>query len=104
MSISNAVGGVVMQTVMLVVADATMRRRNLEYASRHHTPVLQAALLAAMLGFILIAGLGPSVSIWLVHPVSILIVGAYVAAQLLAQRSDEAPVCAAGLAVRSLSA
>lgn len=92
LTISNAVGGVVVQTVMLVVADTTMRRRNMEYASRHATPILQAALLATMLSFIVLAALGPVFAIWLLHPVSLLLVAGYVTAQVIAHRAHLEPV------------
>lgn len=90
-AISNAVGGVVIQTVMLVLADTSMRRRNLEFASQHHTPIFQAALLVAMLGAIVMAGLAPQVAIWVFHPASLMLVAGYAMAHVLARKAGHAP-------------
>lgn len=90
-AISNAVGGVVIQTVMLVLADTSMRRRNLEFASQHHTPIFQAAMLVAMLGAIVMAGLAPQVAIWVFHPASLMLVAGYAMAHVLARKAGHAP-------------
>lgn len=95
-AISNAVGGVVIQTVMLVMADGFMRRRNVEDASRHHTPILQAALLIIMLGAIVLAGLGPQVALWVLHPASLMILVVYVTVHVLVRKAGKAPAWVRG--------
>lgn len=76
LSISNAVGGIAVQTLFLAVADMTYRRGNLEHAAASLSGLAQAALLCAMLSVPLIAMAGPDLTIFHIHPATpILLVG-----------------------------
>ena len=78
LAVSNAVGGIAVQTAFLVVADLFYRRVNLEHAAADPNNLLQAALLLALLALPLIAYLTPPVSIWAIHPVSLALPVIYV--------------------------
>lgn len=77
LAVSNAVGGIAVQTTFLVIADLTYRNANLEHAAADAKNLLQAALLILMLGVALVAYLAPPVSIWSIHPVSLVLFAIY---------------------------
>lgn len=76
LAISNAVGGIAVQTLFLAVADFTYRRTNLEHAAASLSGMAQAALLCAMLAVPLIAMAGPDITVLHIHPATpILLIG-----------------------------
>ena len=78
LAFSNAIGGIAVQTVFLVVADLAYRGVNLEHAAADAKNLLQSALLVLLLAIPLAAYLMPPFAVWAVHPASLLIVGLYV--------------------------
>ena len=86
LAISNAIGGIAIQTAFLAVADVTYRRANLEHAAASTTNLSFSALLVALLALLLVATFGPDVTIWGVHPASVVLVVAYVAGLRLVGR------------------
>jgi cation:H+ antiporter len=64
LAISNAIGGIAIQTAFLAVADVTYRRANLEHAAASTTNLSFSALLIALLSLLLVATFGPDVTIW----------------------------------------
>lgn len=80
---SNAVGGIAAQTVFLAIADRVYRKANLEHAAASDENMLQGALLISLLALCLLAVFAPVYSVGGVHPVSILVLVAYVAGQRL---------------------
>ena len=80
---SNAVGGIAAQTVFLAVADRVYRKANLEHAAASDENMLQGALLMALLSVTLLAALSPAVSVFGVHPVTVVILVSYVFGQRL---------------------
>lgn len=78
LAVSNAVGGIAVQTVFLVVADLAYRQVNLEHAAADAKNLLQAAVLILMLGLALAAYLMPPIEVWAIHPVSVALVAVYV--------------------------
>jgi cation:H+ antiporter len=91
LAVANGVGGIAVQTVFLVVADAFYRRANLEHAAAAEANLLQGALLVCLLAMPLFAMLGPDVSFWSVHPVSPLLIAAYIAGVHLTARAEHEP-------------
>ncbi len=80
----NAVGGIAAQTVFLAVADQFYRKANLEHAAASDENILQAALLVTLLALVLLAF--PHTPAWAplgIHPLSLIILGAYAAGQKL---------------------
>ncbi|WP_282701354.1 cation transporter [Streptomyces sp. CC219B] len=74
---SNAVGGIAAQTVALVVADAFLRRVNLEHAAASVPNMLFGCLLIALLGIAVMARFSPSVTFLGLHPASVVMVAFY---------------------------
>lgn len=62
LSISNAIGGIAVQTAFLAVADLTYRRANLEHAAASPPNLSQGALLIVLLALPLVAASGPDIS------------------------------------------
>lgn len=79
MAISNAIGGIAVQTAFLAVADMFYPRTNLEHAAASTTNLFQAALLIALLSLPLLgAALPGGLTLGWVSPVSVVLVAGYV--------------------------
>ncbi|WP_166258445.1 sodium:calcium antiporter [Marinobacter salicampi] len=78
LAVGNALGGIAVQTLFLVVADIAYRRANLEHAAASAPNLMQNALLIALLGLILLAPQLPNVTLWGVHPVTPIMLGLYI--------------------------
>lgn len=92
LAISNAIGGIAIQTAFLAVADVTYRRANLEHAAASTTNLSQAALLVALLSLLLVAAFGPDLTMWGVHPASLVLVLAYIGGIRLVGRVRREPM------------
>lgn len=77
LAVSNAVGGIAVQTTFLALADIWYRRANLEHAAASETNLIQAALLVVLLGIPLLGGFTPDFTVLGIHPISILLIAAY---------------------------
>jgi cation:H+ antiporter len=91
LAVGNAVGGIAVQTAFLVIADLVYRRANLEHAAASLPNLINGALLCALLALPLMAAMGPEVTLWHLHPVSLLLVGIYVFGLRLASQTRDAP-------------
>lgn len=90
LAVGNALGGLTAQTAFIAIADLFYRRANLEHAAASATGLAQGVLLVALLSLPLIAASEPPITVWRVHPVSLLIPIAYgVGLKLLSQIQDE---------------
>lgn len=89
LAFSNAVGGIAAQTVFIAVADIFYRRANLEHASASLTSLMQGVFLVGLLGMVILAMSAPAVTIYWVHPVSLLLLLAYpVGSRFIIQAQD----------------
>ncbi len=91
-AISNAVGGIAVQTTFLAIADLAYRRVNLEHAAASVPNMVQTMTLMSMIGLVLAATGSPDVDFAGIHPASALLVGAYLYGLVLARRAREAPM------------
>lgn len=92
LALSNAFGGIAGQTVFLVLADLLHRRANLEHAAASVENIISGVVLIALLSMLLAARMLPPVTLLGVHPVSVLLVLAYVfAVRLSTHARREAP-------------
>ena len=78
LALSNAMGGIAVQTAFLVVADAVYRKANLEHAAASAENLMQSALLITLLGLILLAQTLPDYTVLGIHPITPLLIGVYV--------------------------
>lgn len=92
LALSNAVGGIAVQTAFLAVADITYRRANLEHAAASLTNLTQGALLICLLSLPLVAGLVPPVTVLGCHPASFVVLVAYVFGMRLASQTQKEPL------------
>lgn len=94
LAISNALGGIAVQTVFLSIADITYYKANLEHAAASVTSLTQVTLLLTLLAIPLLAMAGPDVSIYGIHPASFLIVATYIFGLRLVSEAQTAPMWA----------
>ncbi|WP_040621762.1 sodium:calcium antiporter [Rhodovulum sp. PH10] len=92
LAIGNALGGLTAQTAFIAIADLFYRRANLEHAAASATGLAQGVLLVALLAMPLIAAAEPPVTVFGVHPVSLLIPLAYGFGLKLLSRIQTAPM------------
>lgn len=74
LAISNAMGGIAVQTAALAIADIAYRRANLEHAAASVPNMMQATMLVALMVLVLFGLSGPDVAIGHIHPVTILLI------------------------------
>lgn len=92
MAVSNAVGGIAVQTLFIVIADVCHRRANLEHAAASLGNLFQGMLLMGLLSLVLAAGLHPFASDWPVHPVSAILVIIFLAGQRIVSDMRSIPM------------
>ena len=92
LAVSNALGGIAVQTTFLAIADMAYRRANLEHAAASEPNLLQGVILIGMLALPLIAMALPGLAVSGIHPVSILIVVGYVLGLRLTRGAEKAPM------------
>ncbi len=77
LAMSNALGGIAVQTLFLTIADLCLRRVNLEHAAASIGNLLQGTLVLCLLSLILVGSFSPEVSLWSIHPVTPLLLLGY---------------------------
>lgn len=92
LAVANALGGIAAQTAFLAIADLAYQRANLEHAAASAANIMQGAMLVTLLALILVAMTTPEVSVWGVHPVSVLLPIAYVAGLRLVSSAHQRPM------------
>jgi cation:H+ antiporter len=92
LAISNAMGGIAVQTVFLGFADLSYRKANLEHAAASIANMMQAALLVGLLGLVLIGLSGPEMTVLHVNPAAVLLPAALIAGFWLVYRSRNQPM------------
>ncbi|MFE8070902.1 sodium:calcium antiporter [Marinobacteraceae bacterium S3BR75-40.1] len=92
LAISNALGGIAVQTAFLAVADIVYRRANLEHAAASAPNMMQNALLIALLALILLAPYLPDYTLLGVHPVTPILFLTYLYGLKLIERVRSEPM------------
>lgn len=92
LAVSNAVGGIAVQTAFLAVADMSYRRANLEHAAASLENLLQGALLVTLLAIPLLAMAGPQIAPFGIHPASPVLILAYLGGLHLVATTRERPL------------
>ncbi len=91
-AISNAIGGIAAQTSFLVLADLIYRRTNLERAAASLPNLMQTAILITLVGIVLMAAMGPDISVVGVHPASLALIVVYIYGLGLVRRVQDHPM------------
>jgi cation:H+ antiporter len=92
LALSNAYGGIAVQTVFLTVADLSYRRVNLEHAAASAENILQGALLICLLAILLSASYSPDITVLGVHPATLILLAGYGYGIHLTYRARRAPM------------
>jgi len=92
LAFANAIGGISAQTAFLAIADVTYARANLEHAAASAANIMQAAMLVVMLGIILVGMTTPEVTVFGLHPVSLVLPVAYVYGLRLVSQAHTEPM------------
>ncbi|HKK59262.1 MAG TPA: hypothetical protein VJ937_07275 [Salinivirga sp.] len=92
LAVSNAIGGIAAQTLFLSIADITYRKINLEHAAASFANLMQGLLLIGLLSFVIIGMTGPEITVFHVHPFSIVMVGIYIAGSKMISRAKDWPM------------
>ena len=90
LALSNAIGGIAVQTVFLVAADVAWRRANLEHAAASVPNLISAAMLILLLTTLLLAWSLPPVAFAGVHPATPVLFVLYgFGVHIIAQSNDK---------------
>lgn len=92
LAMSNAIGGIAAQTLFLAIADMTYKKANLEHASASFQNLMQVTLLIILLGLVLLLIVAPEISVFGIHPGSILIVVVYIAGLNMISKAGDIPM------------
>lgn len=93
-AVSNAIGGIAAQTTFLVVADLTYRRVNLEHAAASIPNLVQTVTLVSLIGVVLAATGSPDITLFQIHPATVLLVAVYGYGLVLTSRTRDSPMWA----------
>jgi cation:H+ antiporter len=92
LAITNALGGVAVQTAVLALADLAHPRANLEHAAASVPNMMQTTVLILLLTLVLAGLSGPDVTAFHVHPVTIILLVTTACAIWLIWRTREQPM------------
>lgn len=92
LAVSNALGGIAVQTFFLAVADMVYRRANLEHAAASAPNMMQNGLLICLLALILFAPYLPDVTVSGVHPVTPVLFAVYLYGIYLVRAASTSPM------------
>lgn len=92
LAISNAVGGIAVQTTFLAVADIVYTKANLEHAAASLSNMIQTVILIMLLTLVLMAMSGPETTVLHFNPVTPVLFAAAVFGFILVFRSSSEPM------------
>lgn len=92
LAMSNVMGSMAVNLAFLGVADIIYRKANLEHAAASPVNLMLAGLLIALLTLPLLAILTPTFTDWSIHPITPVIVTAYLFGLHLVHRTREKPM------------
>ena len=92
LAISNAMGGIAVQTAFLPIADFVLRRSNLEHAAASLTNLASGCILVALLSLVLLAQFTPNIAIFGVHFFSPIILVFYLFGQRVCSQIQKEPM------------
>jgi cation:H+ antiporter len=92
LAVSNSLGGIAAQTAFLAIADIAYRRANLEHAAASAENLFMTTLLMTLLSIHLMGIAVPKLSIWVIHPATLLLIAVYLLGIHLLSRTHKMPM------------
>ena len=92
LAVSNGLGGIAAQTAFLALADIAYRRANLEHAAASAENLFMSAFVLTLLSIHALALSFPAVSIFGIHPATIILVISYLFGVHLLARTHDMPM------------
>ena len=92
LAMSNVMGSMAVNLVFLGVADIVYRKANLEHAAASPVNMILASLLIVLLTLPLIAIFTPTIANWSIHPITPIIVAAYLFGLHIVHRTQAKPM------------
>ncbi|QOY53559.1 sodium:calcium antiporter [Candidatus Sulfurimonas marisnigri] len=92
LAVSNGFGGIAAQTAFLALADIAYRRANLEHAAASAENLFMSAFLLTLLSIHVLALSFPIVSIFSIHPATVILVISYIFGVYLLARTHDMPM------------
>lgn len=92
LAISNAIGGIAVQTVFLSIADISYSKANLEHASASLANLMQGVLLIGLLTLVILGIASPNVTLLNIHPLSFIIIFVYLGGSRMIALAKEKPL------------
>ncbi|NNJ90091.1 MAG: sodium:calcium antiporter [Gammaproteobacteria bacterium] len=103
LAMSNVMGSMAINLVFLGVADIVYRKANLEHAAASSVNLMMAILLIVLLTLPLLAIFTPTFTWWNLHPITPVIVTAYLFGLHLVHRAQERPMWFPRLTLQTVS-
>lgn len=92
LAMSNIMGSMAVNLAFLGIADMVYRKANLEHAAASPVNLMLSALMIVLLTLPLLATALPSITLWRIHPVTLLVVIAYLYGLHLVHHAQEKPM------------
>ncbi len=92
LALSNAYGGIAAQTLFIAIADIFYPKVNLEHAAASVENMLMGVIVVILVSLLIFAASIPGVSVWHIHPVSLLLPVAYVFLMRIVQQTRATPM------------
>jgi cation:H+ antiporter len=92
LAIGNAIGGIAVQTAFLAIGDMTYRRANLEHAAASVGNLIQGTVLVTSLFLLIATYAGPQITLWSIHPASLVLFALYLLGLRLTKLAKETPM------------
>lgn len=92
LAISNAMGGIAIQTAFLAIADIVYWKANLEHAAASAANMVQTAVLISLMTLVLLTFTGPDIALFHIHPMTLLLFVAAGFGFRLVYRSSREPM------------
>ncbi len=92
LAVSNGLGGIAAQTTFLAFADIAYRRANLEHAAASAENLFMSAFVLTLMGIHAVALAVPNVSVFGVHPATLILVVSYAYGVHLLARTHDMPM------------
>ncbi len=92
LAVSNGLGGIAAQTAFLALADIAYRRANLEHAAASAENLFMSAFVMTLLGIHAIALSIPAITVFSVHPATLILIISYAFGVHLLSRTHKRPM------------